>query len=162
MTYFPRFPLIEYDIDKTNNTKLATHIFKRVKFLEKTKQIADLSIDYIVKDSDKPEIIADKIYGSVEYYWIIFLMNEIINPYDWVMNSRELEKFVLKKYGAINGIIHYVDPECDVVVNSDYPGAVPITFLNYENQINESKRTIRLLDPEYLAQVEREFIEKIQ
>ena len=65
----------------------AKNIFRRFK-------IADAALDsllyykrYTVTDSDRPDLIAEKIYGDADYDWIILLANNIINPYfDWPMS----------------------------------------------------------------------------
>lgn len=161
MKYFKKFPIITYDIEKNSQSEFVTNIFKRVKFLESAKNNASVIFEYTVKDSDKPEIIADKIYGSVEYFWIILLLNDIINPFDdWVKNSKELENYILKKYGNFDGIHHYEDA-FGCVVNSTEIGARPISNYEHENKINESKRKIKLLDPRYLSQAEEDFKAKI-
>lgn len=161
MRYFSKFPIVQYDLLKNGSQDLVTNIFKRVKFLEDAKTNASVIFEYTVKDSDKPEIIADKIYGSVEYFWVIFLLNDIINPFDdWVKGTKELENYILKKYGVYDGIHHYEDSDGFVVNQTDI-GAVPISIFEHESRINESKRKIKLLDPKYLSKVEQDFKEKI-
>jgi hypothetical protein len=154
--YFQKFPLISYDVRKNGEILIASHILRRSKFIENIKNNTSLFFQYNVQDSDRPEIIADKIYGSVEYYWIVLHFNDIINPFDWVLSSEELNQYVNKKYSNPNSIHHYETTDKHTV-NSNYPGAVAVSNFTYESKINESKRRIKLLDPSYVSQVEQEF-----
>ena len=77
----------------------AKNIFRRFR-------ISDAALDsllyykrYTVTDSDRPDLIAEKIYGDSDYDWIILLANNIINPYfDWPMSTPVLEDYINKKY----------------------------------------------------------------
>ena len=41
---------------------------------------------YYVKDGETPESISYDFYDTVEFYWTILLVNEIIDPYhDWAL-----------------------------------------------------------------------------
>lgn len=56
--------------------------------------------DYEVKDGETPEIIAHKLYGSVERYWIVLLFNLLSNPYyDFPLTSDQLNSLIQSKYG---------------------------------------------------------------
>ena len=160
MTYFQNFPLIPYSIENNFDTQLVTNIFKRFTLLQSVKSNASVFFEYKVKESDRPEIISDKIYGSVEFYWIIFLCNDIINPYEWIKTTSELNEYVSKKYDDSNAIHHWETID-NIIVNSDYPGAIAISNFLYEDRINESKRNIKLLDPIYVQQLSDELIEKL-
>ena len=100
--YFSKFPLLRYrfvEKDKTLKAKLATNILKRVGFTELSKDDKDYFITYDIQEGEKPEVIADKLYGDPEYHWVILLFNDIINPYDdWPMGSYEIDQYVEQKY----------------------------------------------------------------
>ena len=100
--YFSKFPLVTYRfVDKDNviRNKLATNILKRVAFTDSSMKSKDLFITYNIKDGEKPETIADKIYGDPEYHWAVLLFNDIIDPYrDWPLGSYEIDRYVEKKY----------------------------------------------------------------
>lgn len=54
------------------------------------------------------------LYDSSEYYWILYLLNGIVNPYlDWHMDNTTLKRYVEYKYGydIINNVHHFYDIE---------------------------------------------------
>lgn len=170
--YFEYFPYIYYDAQGNNSFVVIKDILRRIAIRNKLKSEASFFFEYDVKDSDTPEIIATKIYGSPSYHWVILLMNDMVDPYrDWPLSQRKLNSFVTSKYGEghENDIHHYefsdgtwsADPSYAAVAEvSSTP--IPITNQEYEDAENERKRRIKLLLPEYLSQVTREFVAKIK
>lgn len=154
MSYFEKFSLLYYKFG--NNTKLITNIAKRVDFLQNVKNNPDTYLIYEIQDSDTPETIANNFYASADKDWIIFMLNDMINPLeDWPKEPNLLLEITKKKYDDINDIHHYED-ENGNWVNSDYPNATAISNYTYEDNMNDEKRKIKLLLPQYVGQVETE------
>lgn len=112
--YFEYFPSILYDIDGGNlsNYQLATNVLSRVGFLREILSNISTYRLYTIRDGDKPEILADKVYGDPEAHWIILYANNIKDPqYDWPMDNRTFVKHIKDKYGTVEaaktGIHHY-------------------------------------------------------
>jgi hypothetical protein len=58
-------------------------------------------MEYSVKDGERPEHIAERVYGDPGYHWLILLTNNIIDPYHgWYMSGSALEDYIQKKYGG--------------------------------------------------------------
>ena len=104
--YFSKFPLVDYIFEDRNRvlrSKLATNILRKVGFSSLSKKDKGEFITYRVKDSETPEIIADKLYDDPEYHWIVLLFNDIIHPYfDWPMGNLELDEYIEKKYSGFS------------------------------------------------------------
>ena len=96
-------------------------------------------------------------------------MNEMIDPYyDWPMGLRDLERFVASKYTDVNAVHHYEvaqssgDTNIKIHVESTAVGAEAITNYEYEEAVNDAKKQIRLLDPTYVIQITKEFINEVR
>lgn len=113
MTFFVKFPALVYDLDlatgkKLGNPRIVTDIFKRIIIKRNLQEAATVFTKYIVKDEDTAEIIAHKLYGSAGLHWLVYLPNEIINPFfDWPLSERKLVPFIEKKYP---GKTFFLDP----------------------------------------------------
>ena len=80
--YFDQFPIIDYNLSGTNgNTKEVTDIFRRVKARSKIQDNVTLFDNYDVAEGEKPEDVAYKMYGEADYFWVITLVNNIVNRY---------------------------------------------------------------------------------
>lgn len=149
MNYFEAFPTIEI------YGHLIRDISRRSYIPNRYKDRIDLFYLYDVKDGDTPESVSFQAYGTTDYHWVIMFMNDIIDPFhDWPMTDSELEQYVTNTYGDPNAIHHY---ELNgVVVESTTPGAAPISNLDYERRLNDAKRRIKILKPQYLDGLEEE------
>jgi len=107
-TYFSKFTPLVYP-NRDNSVKVVSDIFFRVQFALEAKADASLYYDYEIKDSDNPEILAYKYYGSPSYHWIILLANDMLDPlWDWPMSPKVFDTYLVNKYGDnINGVHHY-------------------------------------------------------
>jgi len=95
MSYFKKFPRLEYTFDNGITSKIAVDILTRVGFKSKVKSTSEMFSSYDVEEGETPEVLADRYYGDPELHWVILIMNEIINPYyDWPISTRVLNKFI--------------------------------------------------------------------
>jgi|15BtaG_2_1085339.scaffolds.fasta_scaffold03810_5 hypothetical protein len=99
--YFEKFPYIQYKNFQNleNASVLSTNILKRIAFTDSLKENTSYFVDYTIKDGETPESIAHDFYGDVGLYWVVLLLNDIINPYyDWPMDMNTLDDYISKKY----------------------------------------------------------------
>lgn len=154
MSFFSKFPLY---LTRTSDTKqnIMTDFFRRVRT---GKGFSDSIVGltpYIVADGETPESLAYQYYGSAFYHWVILLVNDIVDVrQEWPLESGVFDTYVSEKYDDIYGVHHSIDINTGYTVDADIlnPDIVPVTNLEYETEINEAKRSIRLLDPKYLQQ----------
>lgn len=106
MSYFSELPNLQYISpykEKTSNSDylLAKNIFIRAKIRSDIiKNISSINY-YYVKDNERPDQIAERIYGSAELDWLVLLTNNIIDPKnEWPLDNQSFEKYLLEKYGT--------------------------------------------------------------
>ena len=162
--YFNPFPKINYDCVGNGFTEQIQDITTRVVVRKWIQDRGSLFSKYRVQDGDTPEMTAYRLYGQTQYHWIVLLFNEIINSYyGWPLSRRDFEAFVSNKYVDPYGIHHYEitqqsgDTTKKIKVESDVAGAVAVTNLEYEATLQEKKRQIKVLQPEFVEQFISEF-----
>ena len=171
MSYFEKFPKIYYDANADGKYKVMTDIISRVKLIDSVKQNI-LNFDYYnVKDGETPEMIAHKYYDDPELHWTILVVNDIIDYYtEWPMSVQKFEEFMKDKYANTQGIHHYeisktsgnTELVIDVGMNTtDYPSATAISNYTYEDRLQEQRRQIRLIQPQYMGGFVKEFEKKL-
>ncbi len=94
--YFSRFPLVDYDGAPAKN------ILARVDFTEETKRDIYSNFDYVIQDDlIRPDFLSYTYYDSSQYDWMIYLSNDIIDPYhDYYLSVSDFEKYIIGKYGT--------------------------------------------------------------
>ena len=162
--YFDAFPVIPYDAKGDLHFKDVTNLLRRVGIRAKVKSNTLLYDTYDVKEGETPEMIAHKLYGDTELHWVILLINDITDRYhQWPMTGGQFLDYLNDKYTNPDGIHHYEttqtsgDTKVKIEVINDvdedaYTGLTPITNREYEEQEQDKKRQIRLLDPSFVEQ----------
>ena len=168
--YFDSFPVIFYDSSGDLIFKDVTNLLRRVGLRTKVRTNSLLYDTYNVKEGETPEIIAHKLYGDTQLHWIILLINDITDRYhQWPMSGGQFLDYLNDKYSNPDAIHHYettqtsgdtkVKIEVFNEVDDDaYTGLTPITNREYEEQEQDKRRKIRLLDPSFVEQ----FIDEYQ
>jgi len=170
--YFSSFEKGFYDLKGDGNEKLVTDLMTRVKVREKVVDEISLYDKYDVPSGERPEDTAFKHFGSSKYHWVILLTNNITDAYyDWPMSEQTFETFIRDKYSNPDGIHHYEvttssgkttgdgpdDYSHKIEVNSDASGAQSVSNREFEQRLQDKRRTIKLLNEQYLPTFIEEF-----
>jgi hypothetical protein len=183
MSYFRELPNLEYqsflpDRKSVNDYLLVKNIFRRVKLRDDLQNIFTLFNKYQIPDGSRPELVAEELYGSVQYDWVVLVSAGITRVRDeWPLSDKEVYDYAEEIYGDdLNAIHHYETIEvkdsqdrlilpAGKFVDSNFtipkPGSptetlnpvIDISNYEYEVRKNDAKRDIYILKPRYLQQV---------
>ena len=176
MKYFTNFPTIYYNGQKTKNIVLKYQFFQNI--------LNDYTAFYpfVVTNNLSPQDVAEQYYGSKEWDWLVYMANDIYDPYlQWPLTNREFQNFIEEKYGsyevASTTILYYKynlnsDPTDPFrLYNTNYSMPIttysflsseekslwtPVYAYDHEFEKNEQKRTIRLFDNELINKLAQE------
>lgn len=159
--YFKNFPHIYYDFDINGKRelKILKDITKNVRIRKEILSNISVYDYYDIKDGETPEIIAEKVYGNSNYHWIIMLINERFNyTDDFPLSSHELESHITNKYGSGHeyDTHHYIDSK-GFIVDEWNAEATSVSNYMYEEEVNESKRRIRLISKSLVDTILKNF-----
>lgn len=100
MNYFNKIPTISYQGHSTKN------LLARARLSDKQKNNQAVYYPYTVKEDDRSDLISYHYYDSPGYSWLIWLANDIIDPYyDMPLNETEFNNFIIQKYGSLESAI---------------------------------------------------------
>ena len=154
------------------------NLFKRVTLKQDIYQDLSFFTKYEIKGDDRPDNVAFKEYGRSNLDWVVLTSNNILNiQSEWPMPQFEFDKYLLEKYETyenLNNAHHYETVEIKnddgvimvqkgLRVPSDYSftyydgsgmvterPVVEVTNYQYEEKLNNDKRSIYLLKKRYL------------
>jgi len=183
MSYFRNLPNLEYQSflsDKKSSDEYLTvkNLFRRVKLRDDLQNVFTVFDKYQIVDGARPETVAEELYGSSQYDWVILIAAGITRVRDqWPLSDKDLYDYAEQIYGNdLTSIHHYETKEvkdsqdrlilsAGKVVDANFtipkPGD-PTTLLNpvtgisnyeYEVRKNNEKRSIYVLKRIYLQQV---------
>lgn len=94
--YFRKFPITVY------KGQPALNILRRVDFNSSVKDFLTSFYAHTMSTDDKIENISYDYYGDVDLDWVLYHVNDIIDPrYDVPISYDTFEDFLVKKYGSI-------------------------------------------------------------
>jgi hypothetical protein len=184
MTYFREVSDLLYQSQQTNRN--SSYDYARVKNLFRRAKIRDdffknstTFTKYKIIGEERPDQVAEKIYGSSEYDWVVLISNNILNTRtEWPLSDSEFSNYIERKYteAELASAHHY---ETTLIIDSKGKMIVPagkivdsnftvtyydevlgvsmtknpvklVSIYEYEIQQNEKKRNIYILRPRFL------------
>jgi hypothetical protein len=184
MTYFREVSDLLYQSQQPNRNSSYDYVkvknlFRRAKIRDDFFENINVFTKYKIIGEERPEQVAEKIYGSPEYDWVVLISNNIINVRtEWPLSDGEFSEYLYRKYSQdeLDNPHHY---ETTTVYDSRgkliVPGGkivdsgfsityfddslrqsitkTPVKFIStyeYEIQQNDKKRNIYILRNRYL------------
>ena len=103
MSFFRNFPKTDYDFLGNGVQTRIIDLFRFVKPNEQfTDELAFYSY-YEIQEGDRPDVVSQKLYGTPEYYWTFFIINEHLRTglSSWPLSSDEFEKYMAEEYPGV-------------------------------------------------------------
>ena len=184
MSYFEELPNISYvsllpNQNRSDERIEVKNLFKRAKLRTDIDQSITSFDFYLIQDNERPDIIANKVYGNIELDWVILITNNITSIRNqWPLSNNELYTYCLEKYGSDENIMatHHFETreikdkygrillEEKLIVDQNFSftytkydntietvsPAQSVSNYTYEQRLNEEKRKIRILKPALL------------
>ena len=183
MSYFRELPNLEYQSFLSSSRGsdeylLVKNIFRRVKLRDDLQNVFTIFNKYQIQEGARPDTVAEELYGSSQYDWVVLIGAGIINVRnEWPLSDRDIYRYSEQLYGNdLNAVHHYetkeikdsngrlilpagkiVDstftiPDPNISIQTLNP-VVGISNYEYEVRKNNKKRDIYVLKPAYLQQV---------
>ena len=118
--YFRNIPDFEY-VNRTKDGQFISNYTQVKNFFKKGRIREDLFQDltvfekYSVKGDDRPDNVANEIYGDPTLDWVVLTSNNITNVQnEWPLSQKAFEDYILDKYKThekLNEVHHYESNE---------------------------------------------------
>jgi hypothetical protein len=149
---YEQLPKIEY------NGVLISNITVNFRLNKLTDSISNYYNDVDIPEGSTPESVSLEVYGTTDYWWLILIANDVIDPfYDWLMRESEVEAYANKLYDNVNDIHHWEDVEYNEYDENNVDETLtPVTNMEWEIYKNDKKRRISIINPNEIHNVEKE------
>ena len=182
MGYFRELPNLRYPSflpEKTSSLDYVEvkNIFRRAKLRDDLQNNFTIFDKYEIPMGARPDTVAEDLYGSAQFDWVILTVAGILNVRnEWPLSDRDIYYYSFDKYGeSLNSVRFFETNEVKdtngrlilpkgKIVDSNFtipkPGEPtatlnPVTGISnyeYEVRLNEEKRNIFVLREEYLQE----------
>ena len=154
---------------------LVKNIWRRAQILVEYKSQVTLFTEENVRDGERPEDVATRLYSNPFYNWTILVINDITDVYSqWPKSVSQLQDFINDKYDNPMATKHHVTTEVkdangNIIVpagkvvpsnfqiayynGSNTVTATPVasvTNATYETELNSKKQNIQVVKPELI------------
>lgn len=137
-----------------------------------------------VKGNPRPELLSEQIYGRPDYWWLILVINDVVDPFNgWIKDEDQMMRWLSQRYEDPNDVAFYeaVDGSnrkyYDVVqIGSSWydagdPGAIqppiftgpllPVTYAEYEARLNDSARLMTFVISRQVGECEERIMSEV-
>ena len=154
---------------------LVKNIWRRAQILVEYKTQITLFTEENVRDGERPEDVATRLYRNPFYNWTVLVMNDITDYYaQWPRSVTQLQDFINQKYENAQATKHHVTTEVkdannNIIVPAGkivasnfqvayYNGSTTVTAnpvvsvsnAQYETELNSRKQAIQVIKPDLI------------
>jgi len=109
--YFKPFPKTTYDYPSVNaKDQELVDVLRRTRFLFNNTFTDRPYSYYNLEPGDTCDIIAKKVYGDSEWWWLVLLYNDIVNPFlESYNNKADLNGFIERSSSSVEESVFYIE-----------------------------------------------------
>ena len=96
--YFKNFRFAEYKFGDNTDIDLFNNITQYVDLIDQVRNNISFTEKYHILSGDRPDVVSHKLYGTMDYYWTFYLMNEHVRLSGWPLNNDEILDQLKSKY----------------------------------------------------------------
>jgi hypothetical protein len=168
--YFRNVPDFDYVSRQEGQNNISEYVrvknlFKRVKIREDLFNELTYFTKYKIIADERPDQIANKVYGDSRYDWVILLSNNVMNvESEWPLDSVSFHNYMVRKYGGddkLSAIHHYETTDVKdslgrIIVRAglEVPSNYVVNFYdnNIGSQVTANNAVIGITNYEYEIQ----------
>lgn len=128
MDFFKKFPLVDFDIKKDGTVQKMVDVFRSVRPVEEFLDDPAAYRLYEIRNGERPDIVSTRLYGSPEFYWTFFVINEFLHDgyRAWPLSEEDLLEYILTEYDgyAITTQPTFVEDQADSIAGKFALGEV--------------------------------------
>ena len=102
MSYFRQFPKVGYDLKNDGVIQNVVNIYRSVRPLQAFVDNIAAYKFYEIKDGERPDIVSQRLYGTPNFYWTFFIINDYLHDglAPWPMSSADLFTHIETEYNG--------------------------------------------------------------
>lgn len=131
MSYFKQFPTLPYDFDRDGIKQTVVDIYRSARPLNAFLDDLNSYSFYEVKNGERPDIVSQRIYGTTQYYWTFFVINDFLHDglAAWPMSQEKLQAYMDQEFeGVVITTNPSVEDTGDIGVETGYPNSLAGRF----------------------------------
>lgn len=102
MSFFKLFPKVPYDLRNDGVTSNIVNLYRSVRPLQNFVDDISTYKFYEVKDGERPDIVSQRLYGSPNFYWTFFIINDFLHDglASWPLSQQAFQQYLETEYNG--------------------------------------------------------------
>lgn len=96
--YFQNFQAVGYRFGDNEAPVLFDNLTQYVDIIDNMRDQISFYNKYTIVSGERPDTLSYELYGTTDYYWTFFLMNDHLRLSGWPVNSEDLLNIIKSKY----------------------------------------------------------------
>jgi len=96
--YFAPFPLLQYRFGTNEDPVLFQNISTYIDLVDQIKDDISYYQTMQIEEYERPDTLSYKLYGTTDYYWTFYLLNDDIREGGWPLSGADLQAKALVDY----------------------------------------------------------------
>ena len=103
MSYFRQFPKLSYDFDRNGIKQTVVDIYRSARPLKAFLDDLNAYSFYEIKNGERPDIVSQRLYGTTQYYWTFFVINDFLHDglAAWPMSQEKLHAYMAQEFEGV-------------------------------------------------------------
>ena len=98
MAYFTKYPKIRYPFGGLSTTSVIQDIGVYIDLIDRIKDDASYYKEYPIRAGDRPDTVSQALYGTPDYYWTFFLLNDDLKLRGWPLSDAAITQKAKEEY----------------------------------------------------------------
>jgi len=98
MAYFTKYPKIRYPFGGQSTSTAFQDIGVYIDLVDRVKDDASFYTEYPIRSGDRPDQVSQTLYGTPDYYWTFYLMNDDIKLRGWPLSDKAITEKAKREY----------------------------------------------------------------
>ena len=134
--FFSKSDVITYNVTEDGLYVKLTDLTKTVDVSTLNENKVSYYTYYNINDGDRPDTVLYLLYGTVQYYWTFFILNDNLKAglhYSWPLNNVALDKMINAEYDDYSALTFKPLSKADVASGKSDLSMVPLNpeYLDY-------------------------------
>ena len=98
MAYFTKYPKIRYPFGDQDTTTVTEDIGVYIDLIDRVKDNSSFYKEYPIRVGDRPDTLSQALYGTPDYYWTFFLLNDDLKLRGWPLSDAAITQKAKEEY----------------------------------------------------------------
>ena len=102
--FFNQFPKTRYSVQNNGIQNVITDYFRYVDVIDKLAQSTYTYSSLDILDSERPDTVSYRLYGTTDYYWTFYITNDFLKDglSAWPKGDSEIKNYIANQFKNIS------------------------------------------------------------